>query len=133
MKRELFKNIKALPYASAAAVDRLGFSSGVLAAKISAVTGAPTAAKLAVAVTHSDTVGGDYAAVTDDFIFPDGANEFAIDVEDGLEVNIPIDLVGCKQFVKVTCTVTFTAGTTPGSTNAYALVLGDPTAAPVEV
>lgn len=133
MKRELFKNIKALPYTSAAAIDRMGFSSAVLAAKIGTITGEPTAAKLAVAVTHADAVDGDYEAVTDDFVFPDGANEFAVDVEDGLEANIPIDLAGCKRFVKITCTVTFTEGVEPGSTNAYAIVLGDPTAAPVEV
>jgi hypothetical protein len=133
VKRELFKNIKALPYTSAAAIDRLGFSSAVLAVKIDTITGDPTAAKLAVAVTHADTVDGDYDDVTDEYIFPDGADEFAVDVEKGLEANIPIDLAGCKRFVKITCTVTFTDGAAPSSTNAYAIVLGDPTAAPVEV
>jgi hypothetical protein len=130
MKRELFDTIKLSPYTSGTAIDRQGFLSAVLAAKITAVTGSPTAAKVTVAVTHSDTSGGTYKAVTDERLLPDGG-EFDISVANGLDVNIPVDLLGCKRYVKFTATVSYTGGTTPGSTNAYALALGDPANAPV--
>jgi len=43
-----------------------------------------------------------------------------------------IDLTGCKRFVKITGTVSFTGGTTPAATATYALALGDPAQEPVE-
>ena len=46
-------------------------------------------------------------------------------------VNVDLDLVGCKRFVKITATVTLTGGTTPASTNAYAVALGDAQITPV--
>ena len=133
MKRNLFESLKAMPYASAGAIDRKGFLSAILAAKVSTITGDPTAAKLTVAVTHCDTVDGSYEAVVDARMFPNG-KEFDIDMTadtPALDINIPIDLLACKQYVKITATVTFTGGTTPSSTNAYALVLGDAAEYPV--
>ena len=130
MKRALFENVKVMPYTSAAAIDRKGVLSGVLGVKISSVTGTPAAAKLTVAVTHCDTSGGEYTAPEDERVLPAG-DEFAIDVANGLNANIPVDLLGCKRYVKITATVTFTGGTTPGSTNAYAFALGDAAVTPV--
>ena len=50
----------------------------------------------------------------------------------GSEAQIGIDLTGCKRFVKITGTVSFTGGTTPAATATYALALGDPAQEPVE-
>ena len=41
-------------------------------------------------------------------------------------------MTGCKRFVKITGTVSFTGGTTPAATATYALALGDPAQEPVE-
>ena len=61
MKRELIENVKVVPYASGTVIDRDGFLSGIFAASIGSITGTPTAAKLKIAVTESDTSGGTYA------------------------------------------------------------------------
>ena len=61
----------------------------------------------------------------------DGAVTMDIPVT-GSEAQIGIDLTGCKRFVKITGTVSFTGGTTPAATATYALALGDPAQEPVE-
>lgn len=66
MRRALYTTVKVLPYTSGAAIDRMGYRSAILAAKVSSVTGSPTAAKLTVVVTDCDTFGGTYAAPADD-------------------------------------------------------------------
>ena len=45
---------------------------------------------------------------------------------------LKLALTGCKRFVKITGTVSFTGGTTPAATATYALALGDPAQEPVE-
>lgn len=134
MKRELIENVKVVPYASGTVIDRDGFLSGIFAASIGSITGTPTAAKLKIAVTESDTSGGTYAACADPRVIVDGKDEWEVDLEattPALDINVDLDLVGCKRFVKITATVTLTGGTTPASTNAYAVALGDAQITPV--
>lgn len=134
MKRELIENVKVMPYTSAAVIDRDGFLSGIFAASIGTITGSPTAAKLGIAITECDTSGGTYAAVKDTHVIVGGEDEWEIDLDattPALDINVDLDLVGCKRFVKITATVTLTGGTTPSSTNAYAIALGDAQITPV--
>lgn len=118
MKRELINNTKVIPYTSGAVVDRGGFLSAILAANVSA------AGTLTVAVTHSDTATGTFVPVPDEFITL-GENAVDVPVAAGDIANFDIDLVGCKQFVKITVTAGGSAAAT------YAVALGDPQVAPV--
>ena len=85
----------------------------------------------------TDTSSGTFAAVSDKqaliggLLDADGAVTMDIPVAGG-EAQIGIDLTGCKRFVKITGTVSFTGGTTPAATATYALALGDPAQEPVE-
>lgn len=134
MKRELIENVVVLPYTSAGVIDRRGFLSGVFAASISGIEGSPTAAKLSIAVTECDTSNGTFTDVSDPRVIVDGVDEWDIDLTattPALAVNVDLDFSGCKRYVKITATVTLTAGTNPTSTNAYAVVLGDSVEQPV--
>lgn len=140
MKRQLFDSVKVQPYTSAAAIDRMGYLSGILAVDIAAPTGSPTAAKLTVKLTECDTSDGTFAVVSDKAavngkqLNSSGEVEYTVDhtaSTGGLKDNIPLDFVGCKRYVKVTCTVSFTGGTTPAATSTYALALGDKSEEPV--
>ena len=88
-------------------------------------------------LTESDTSSGTFAAVSDKqaliggLLDADGAVTMDIPVT-GSEAQIGIDLTGCKRFVKITGTVSFTGGTAPAATATYALALGDPAQEPVE-
>lgn len=134
MKRQLIENVKVVPYASGAAIDRQNFLSGIFAASITGITGSPTAASLKIAVTECDTASGTFTDCADPRIIVGGEDEWSIDLAattPALDINVDLDLVGCKRFIKVTATVTLTGGTTPSSTKAFAVVLGDPQIAPV--
>lgn len=73
-------------------------------------------------VTHCDTQDGDFVAVDDAYIGIDGPlRETAVKTGDML--NIDIDLLGCKDYIKITPTTEATVE--------YAVVLGDPAQAPV--
>ena len=99
------------------------------------LAGCGVALKLVLA--ESDTSSGTFAAVSDKqaliggLLDADGAVTMDIPVAGG-EAQIGIDLTGCKRFVKITGTVSFTGGTTPAATATYALALGDPAQEPVE-
>ena len=55
-----------------------------------------------------------------------------ISVTSGEEIKMNLDLLGCKRYIKITPTISFTGGTSPAASGAaYALVLGDPVLAPV--
>ena len=118
MKKKLIDSCRVRPYTSGAAIDRQNFGSAVLGLKVAAATGSPTAAALKQAL-----IGG--------LLDADGAVTMDIPVAGG-EAQIGIDLTGCKRFVKITGTVSFTGGTTPAATATYALALGDPAQEPVE-
>lgn len=136
MKRELFDNVSVVVGASGAVVDREGFLSAVFAASIGAITGSPTSAKLTVKVEHCDTADGSFEAAGDTMLDPEHATsggvlkEVAIESKDMLQMNL--DLIGCKRYIKLTPTISFTGGTSPAAgAAAYALVLGDPVDSPV--
>lgn len=137
MKRELFDNVKLIVKADNAVINRIGCLSGVLAVSIGAITGNPTASDLSIAITHADTEDGTFKPVMDAMIgmeehpSKDGIlNKIAVKSNDELSINL--DLIGCKQFIKITPTIKFTGGTSPAAANAsYALVLGDPSNSPL--
>lgn len=112
MKRNLFQNIKVLPYTAGDTVDRGGFLSAVLAVKASA------AGTLDVAVTHADAADGTFEAVADERLTVSGCGE----VEADAVAQVSIDLLGCKQFIQIT----------PSVEGDCALVLGDAAEMPVE-
>lgn len=123
MKRELIQNVKAIPYTNGDAIDREGFLSAVVAVSAAA------AGKMELKVTHSDTAAGTFVDVPDTRLVVEGEAEVS-DLKAGDIANFDIDLVGCKQFIKVT--VSGTAATVAeGGTLACAVVLGDPAQAPV--
>lgn len=113
MKRNLLQNVKIQPYASDEVVDKNGYLSAILGAKVSA------AGKLTITVTHGDT---EEAAdtVTDTRVFPETETENGVyeteELEAGSVVNIDIDLLGLKNFVKIAVS---------GATATCALALGD--------
>lgn len=137
MKRELFDNVKLIVKADNAVIDRIGCLSGILAVSVGAITGNPTASDLSISITHADTEDGTFKPVIDAMIgmeehpAKDGVlNKIAVKANDELSINL--DLIGCKQFIKITPTIKFTGGTSPAAANAsYALVLGDPSNNPV--
>lgn len=136
MKRELFDNVVVRVGATGIAVDRKGFLSAVVAADIGEITGSPTETKLSVKVEHSDTADGTFTNVEDTMINPEHASREGIlsvvTVESEAVLQINMDLLGCKRYIKVTPTITFTGGTSPSAASAaYALVLGDPIDSPV--
>lgn len=118
MKRELLKNVKVMPYTLETAIDREGFLSAVLGI---AVTAGET---VTVAVTHCDEESGSYEAVEaveDKMLVIDGESTIAVS---GVQlVNVDLDLVGCKRYIKI--------NVTGGATATYAVVLGDPAYMPV--
>ena len=115
MKRGLLQTVRVLPYTSGAVIDRAGFLSAVLGATAS------TAGTLSATVTHSDTENGTYEAVPDPYIVLGEPAE--TELEAGGTVNVDIDLVGCKQFVKIMAGGTATA--------TLAVALGDKATMPV--
>lgn len=137
MKRELIHNVEVLPYTSGSAIDREGFLSGVLAVSLSKATGTPTGISVKVAITECDTSAGSFSAVKDKQVFADkiadddGAITLEADAAGGDLFNIDLDLIGCKQFVKATVTVTCTGGSSPTCTATCAIALGDTANQPV--
>lgn len=122
MKRELIQNVKVQPYTSGDALDRTGFLSGVIGAVIG------TAGALTLTVTHSDD-NSTFEAVTDKLVFPEKQTEGGTFTTEELAandvVNIDIDLVGLKNFVKITASGAAASGTT------LAVALGDKHVQPV--
>jgi len=119
MKRSLFETVMVMAYTSGTAFGRLGFLSAVVGINCTAATGTPS---VTLAVTHSDTVDGTFEPVDDKRIFLDAGNKVNLAV--GMFQH-PVDLLGCKEFVKIAATITGTATAT------YALALGDKDVNPV--
>ena len=121
MKRALFDTVTILPFESGSIFDHMGYESAVLAVTVAA------SGKATVKVEQCDTGDGTFAAVPDSRLFVDNPTDkdgnAVITNEAAAEAvgNLDIDLIGCKQFVKVTVT-----GGTAG-----ALALGDATDHPV--
>ena len=119
MKRNLFGNVKVLPCASGTVVDREGFLSAVIAANASADD------TLTFTVTESDSADGTFANVADEHVTM-GRGVSALPAKKGEALNIDLDLVGCKRFIKVE------AVWAKSTTVSCALVLGDPVKTPGE-
>lgn len=130
MKRALFDTVAVLPFESGSITPRLGYESAVLAVTVAAGTSAT------VKVEHSDTEDGPFAKVPDSRLFIDNPvnaeGEAILDNTEEVEAaegegapdsvyNLNIDLIGCKEFIKITVN-----GGTAG-----ALALGDATDHPV--
>lgn len=124
MKRELFENVKVIPGGTAAVIDRSGFLSAIIGAAVDAPEEGKEAGlkKLSFTVTHADAEDGEYAPVADPYIGINGPLG-EISVSEGGIVNVEIDLLGCKRYLKIT-------PSTDAATVNYAVVLGDPTKAP---
>ncbi len=125
MKRELFQNIMALPYTSGSIIDREGYFSAVLGAIVA------SGGNLTVTVEHSDD-GETFVPVTDPLVVPEkqtkgGKFVWEEPVVEGAPedttgvVNIDVDLMGLKNFVRFTV---------EGS-DSLAVVLGDSAVQPV--
>lgn len=119
MKRELFQNVKALPYKSGEAIDRAGFLSAIAAATAAAD------GDITVAVSHCSTADGTFEAVSDEKLFVNGSST-ATGLKAKDTVNFDIDLVGCRQFIKIAL-----SGTAVSGDAGYAVVLGDKNTQPV--
>lgn len=131
MKRELIQNVKVQPYTSGAALDRTGFLSGVIGAVIGTAgegKSGGAAGALTLTITHSDD-NSSYEAVTDKLVFPEKQTEGGTFTTEELEVgdvvNIDIDLLGLKNYVKITASGAAATSTT------LAVVLGDKHVQPV--
>lgn len=137
MKRELIQNVKVTPYTSETAIDREGFLSAVLGVLVGTPTGTPTGMAVKITVTECDTETGSYTPATDKLVPLDKALDengaFSVDTDaaGGELLNIDLDLVGCKQFIKAKVEVVCTGGTTPSCSATAALVLGDAAEMPV--
>ncbi len=118
MKRELLQNIKAMPL-DTEAIDRAGFLSAVVAVK------AAGSGEITIAVKDCDTAEGGFEAVKDPLVVLEGKATVK-DAQAGDLVNFDLDLVGCKQFIKIEFT-----GEGKGE-GAAVIVLGDATNVPVE-
>lgn len=126
MKRELLQNVKVQPYTSGEVIDRAGFLSGIIA------VAAVAAGDVKVAVTHCDTATGTFEDVADEKLFVGGGDE-AKDLKVAEVANFDLDLVGCKQFIKITLsgTAAATGSGESAKTAACAVVLGDTSVQPV--
>lgn len=137
MKRALIQNVKVTPYTSEDVIDREGFLSAVLGVLVGTPTGDPTGLAVKLTVTESDEEAGSYTPAADKLIpidkalDADGAISLDTDAAGDILVNIDLDLVGCKQFVKIKYEITCTGGTSPSCTATAALVLGDASEVPV--
>ena len=126
MKRNLIQNVKAIPYTSGEVIDRTGFLSAVVA--VSALA----AGSVKLEVTHADTAGGTFEAVKDERLVMGGADEVK-DLKTGDIANFDLDLLGCKNFIKVTLSgdAAVSGSGDSAKTAACAVVLGDHHTQPV--
>jgi len=125
MKRALLQNVKVSPYTGGAAIDKNNFLSAIFAASVT------TAGALTLTVTHCDTASGAFTPAADTRLEANVKGTkttngvISLTVTANSLVNVDIDLVGCKQFVKIAAS----GAAATGATFAYAL--GDPAYAPV--
>ena len=138
MKRELLQNVKVIPYTSGAVLDRSGFLSAVMGIKISSITGNPDSCKIVLKIEHCESEEEDFVPVTDTMVAlsETAMSETAgtlkgITVEEGETLNVDLDLLGCKDFIKITTNYEFEGGTDPKATASCAVVLGDKNFSPV--
>lgn len=137
MKRALIQNVKVTPYTSEDVINREGFLSAVLGVLVGTPTSTPTGMAVKLTVTESDEEAGSYTPAADKLIpidkalDADGAISVDTDAAGGALVDFDLDLVGCKQFVKIKFEIVCTGGSTPSCTATAALALGDASEVPV--
>ncbi len=116
MKRELLQNTKVQPYTSGDAIERTGFLSGVIGAVIG------TEGTLTLTIAHSDD-GTTFEDVTDKRLFIEKQTEGGVFTTEALAkdavVNFDLDLIGLKNFIKITASGDAATGTM------LAIALGD--------
>lgn len=136
MKRELLQNVKVTPYTSEDVIDREGFLSAVLGVLVGKPTGTPTGIKVKVTFTESDEESGSYTPIADkklviDHTIDEGVLELETDAAGSQLVNIDLDMVGCKRYVKAKVEMVCTGDSSPSCTATCAFVLGDPEQMPI--
>jgi hypothetical protein len=100
-----------------AAIDRLGYDSGVLHAMVGAAAGTPSAQSATWKIQESDTT-------TDgDFVDVAGAALAAM-TTDNASGYIDLNLQGRKRYIRAVCTVALTSGSTPTLPVAATITLG---------
>lgn len=134
MKRALLENHKII--LDPEIIDREGFLSAVLAWKVSGEVPDGTTAN--VMISHSDTEDGEFEPVLDAEVYPQLRVDekkpgilTGINVSGEEDVNVDIDLLGCKRFVKITVSFTDKDGGDAEVTHVSAVALGDSTKVPV--
>lgn len=132
MKRALIQSVKVTPHTSEDDINREGFLSGILAVKVGSPSGSPTGMAVKLTITESDQSGTGYAPVKDKLVCVGnaplddaGAISVTTDAAGGALVNFDLDLVGCKQFIKIKVEVVCTGDSSASCTATAALVLGD--------
>lgn len=136
MKRALLENVKVTPYTSEDVIDREGFLSAVLGVLVGSPTGSPTGMSVKVTFTESDEESGSYTPVADkklvlDHTLDEGKLELETDAAGSQLINVDLDLVGCKRYVKAKVEMVCSGGTSPSCTATCALVLGDASEMPI--
>lgn len=137
MKRMLLENVQVAPYTSGGAIDREGFISAILGIQLGAPTGTPTGIAVKVVLTECDTESGGYTPVADKLVVLDkttddtGAVTIDADPAGNQLLNVDLDLVGCKRYIKATVSQSYTGGSSPSVTATCALALGDAREEPV--
>ncbi len=134
MKRALLENNRVV--LEPGIVDRNGFLSAVYALKASGEIAEGTTAS--VTVTHCDTADGEFVPVADAEVYQplwvDGKKPGKLEgirLAADEDINIDVDLLGCKRFVKFTPSFSDKDGGAAEVTHVSALVLGDSTGVPV--
>lgn len=128
MKRELLENNKVI--INPDIIDRAGFLSAVYGVKSSA------SISVSIKLEHCDTEDGTFGAVTDIEVCPSARLDPMtgmlpeINLEADEDVNIDLDLIGCKRFVKITVGIGDN-GESGEATVHTVIVLGDSTEVPV--
>lgn len=139
MKRALLENHKV--FINPGVIDRQKFLSAVFAIRAEGVVAEGTTVN--IKFEHCDTAEGKFVPVTDPELCP----SLRIDMKTGIlqnveinvneDVNIDLDLIGCKQFIKITAAngTETNAGSEDVEDTAAALttaiVLGDSSEVPV--
>lgn len=136
MKRTLLQNVRVVPYTSENVIKREGFLSAVFGVLVGKPTGTPDGITVKVTFIECNEENGTYTPVADDKLvlnhtIEKGVLELDADKAGSQLLNIDLDLVGCKRYIKAKVEIVCTGGTTPSCTAVCALVLGDAAEMPV--
>lgn len=101
------------------AIDRRGAASALVAFASAAASGAPDTAVALITVEHCDvTTAGSFVAFK--------TLSAALNVDPtGQDVEYMVDVSGAKRYIRVSCDITYTGGTTPKNLVCAQVVLGD--------